>query len=133
MSVHRIRLREPWRHFPAESELKCGQAGKLDVLYGRQLRAEEKIEWRRRFNCPSGLAPEQRIWVVVENRSRSIAVYLNGRHLGQTPAGAEAVRFEVTGLLDLHNEITLMATDTPSPVPSSLPAEVSLEIVDFGS
>ncbi|NLX97029.1 MAG: hypothetical protein GXY83_12715 [Rhodopirellula sp.] len=111
MSVHRIRLREPWRH----------------------LRVEGNVQWRRKFNRPSGLGPEQRIWIEVKNRSRGVAVYLNGRHLGETPAGAEAVRFELTGLLDLHNEITLMSTDAPQRLPSPLPAEVSLEIVDLGS
>ena len=109
MDLHRIRLRRPWG-----SEVIAGA-----------------VCWRRRFGRPTGLATADRLWIVVENPSQAGTIELNGVSLGKFDGGAASSRFEVTGRLDLGNEL-LLRLPTPGDVrlPSSdtPPGAISIEI-----
>ncbi|MGO8745346.1 MAG: hypothetical protein ACLQNE_05100 [Thermoguttaceae bacterium] len=85
MNVHRIRLRGPWSCDPAP----------------------EGICWRRRFGRPTGLQPQQSVWIVVEGIVQEGSVALNGRILGRlgVPGNEPLARFEVSGSLLPRNEL----------------------------
>jgi hypothetical protein len=109
MGLHRIHLRRPWG-----SEVVAGA-----------------ICWRRRFGRPTGLATADRLWIVVENPSQSAAVELNGELLGTYEGGAASTRFEVTGRLDLRNELLLRLSASGDACPPSSdipPGTISIEI-----
>ena len=99
-SPHRIRLRRPW-----QSE-------------GRG----DRIRWTRRFGRPTGLAPGQRVWLVLEDVPAASAVSLNGHVL---PVGERA--FDVTALLRARNELVL-ETQAAGPPADTPPGLVALEI-----
>ncbi|NUQ65201.1 MAG: hypothetical protein HUU20_22270 [Pirellulales bacterium] len=108
MSVHRIRLREPWR---------------------RKL-TKEGVRWERKFNRPTGLEGKERVWVVVEHLRGGGEVRLNGRFLGGITAESGEGRFEITGQLEIHNLLTLLVAGMPTPLPPALPGAVRLEIIE---
>jgi beta-galactosidase/beta-glucuronidase len=109
MGLHRIHLRRPWG-----SEVIAGA-----------------VCWRRRFGRPTGLATADRLWIVVENPSQAGTVELNGVSLGAFDDGATSSRFEVTGQLDLGNELLLRLSasgDARLPSSDSPPGAISIEI-----
>ncbi len=115
MKVHTIRLRGPWQ----------------------QENASGRSCWRRRFGCPTGLAPQQRIWIVVEGIGGPGEVVLNGGVLGRLSAqGSEQLsRFDVSDVLRERNELAIRLDYTPSGPgarAASLPGEVRLEIEEPG-
>ena len=106
--VHRIRLRRPWACWPGA----------------------EGTAWRRRFGCPTGVGPGQRVHLCFAGFSAAIAVSLNGRRLGRLPPDALPGGFDVTGALASRNEIEVeilapAASDLPADEP---PGAVALEI-----
>lgn len=107
MGIHRIRLREPW-----ECETR-----------------RDGVCWRRRFNRPTGLGSRERVSLVVERLAGNGEVRLNGALLGRLEPADAAARFDVTDRLEPHNEVMLLVS-IPKQIPTGLPAEVALEIVD---
>jgi beta-galactosidase/beta-glucuronidase len=109
MPIHRIRLRHPWLCEPQP----------------------DAVVWRRRFNRPTGLGPEERVFLVVERLATPGTIVLNGQPLGQIRGEAGPQSFDVTDTLELSNELTLRLQSPPPDDPhrsSSLPGEVCLEI-----
>ena len=109
MNLHRIHLRRPWG-----SEVVAGA-----------------ICWRRRFGRPTGLATADRLCIVGENPSQSGTVELNGVSLGTYDGGSASSRFEVTGRLDLRNELLLRLSasgDARLPSSDTPPGAISIEI-----
>ena len=110
MTLHRIRLREPW-------QWESPEAAAL---------------WRRRFGRPTGLGPDTTVWLVVENASAPLVVQWNGDLLGPVSGVARAARFDVTARLLARNEVTIMLEQALRPsegISPGLPADVCLEIV----
>lgn len=114
-SVHVIRLRRPWHCEPLE----------------------RSVRFRRAFNRPTGLAPRQAVWLVLERISAQGHASLNGRSLGTIPPGGQAVRFDVAALLAERNELVVevVALDGNSDDEarhrtnrSGIPGDVRLEI-----
>ncbi len=106
---HRIRLRPPWQTDPREGSTR----------------------WRRHFNRPTGLDPQQRVWIVMKRIAGRGHAAVNGcplGHFGDEPG--VPCRFDVTDLLRLHNQLELtvegaLAEGAPASAP---PADVCLEI-----
>lgn len=96
---HRIRLRRPW-----QSEA-----------------TGDRVRWTRRFGRPTGLAPGQRVWLVLEDVP-AVSASLNGQVL---PVGQRA--FDVTALVQARNELVL-ETPAPGPAADAPPGLVALEI-----
>jgi hypothetical protein len=94
MNVHRIRLRGPWSCDPAP----------------------EGIRWRRRFGRPTGLQPQQSVWIAVEGIVQPGSVALNGRILGRlgVPGSEPVARFEVSGSLLPRNELCIRLENGPA-------------------
>ena len=60
--MHVIRLREPWKSQPA---------------------ADGVVRHTRHFHRPTGLAPSQSVWLVIDETPELVAVSLNGIPVGQ--------------------------------------------------
>jgi hypothetical protein len=98
--AHTIRLREPWQ---------------VEMLSGRCL-------YRRPFNCPTGLSPNDRVLLAVEQLPAAAVVRFNGQSL---PVGEAC--WEIGSLLKARNEIVIEFTATAVPEPRPF-GEVRLEI-----
>jgi len=96
--IHTIRLRHPW---------KC------DVQEGR-------VRWARSFNWPAGLTPRERVALVIEGLPVGARVTFNGEELVD--------EFDVTGMIQLHNRITIEYATAQEPEDLSFPCEVRLDI-----
>jgi hypothetical protein len=109
MGAHRIRLRKPW-HF-------------------RQ--TAQGISWQRAFHRPTGLGPEDRVWIVLDGIAGPGTVSLNDRPLGRLSGEVSDYRLDATGFLLPRNElaITLERASEPSDSDPLSPAgDVYLEI-----
>ncbi len=108
--IHCIRLREPWN---------CHRTGTL-------------LRWTRRFGRPGGLAPSDRLWLVVTNVQQSGRILLNGNLLGTLAGDGRECRFAIARQLDYRNELVvelLAAGDRwPGQLQRSRPGDVALEI-----
>lgn len=111
--VHHIRLQAAWDRCP------------------------HGASWTRSFGRPSGVGPDDRVWLVVE-RPAARAVVLNGRELAIVSAGAAAWRHHVTADLRERNELRLdvappvaVGAAGRQPLPESL-GIVRLEIESGG-
>jgi len=94
MSVHAIHLGNAWDRDPAAARTPA---------HG----------WRRRFGRPAGLAPGDRVFLVVERPALSSAASLNGRELPAIAAGTPRWTCDVTTLLLDRNDL-ILAADTPA-------------------
>lgn len=111
--VHRIRLQAAWDRCPRGAT------------------------WTRSFGRPSGVGPEDRVWLVVE-RPAACALMLNGRELPAVFPGTASWRHHVTADLRERNELRLDAGTTVAvaaagrqPLPESL-GIVRLEVESGG-
>ena len=112
--MHRIRLRKPW--------ISQRQPG--------------GVTWLRRFGCPTGVGPTDRLWLVIENLSHAGTASLNGALLGALLAAPAAGRFDVTEKLEARNKLCLdldSSADDSFLTGDDPPAEVFLEIGEQSS
>lgn len=110
--LHRIRLRRPWQ---------CQVLG-------------DRTRWTRRFGRPTGLSPEERIWLVFEGFPTGSSGSLNGQPLGQGEGG-QLGPYEVTHRLELRNELVLetpLVAESPRTPADDPPGLVFLEIRYIG-
>ena len=73
----------------------------------------------RRFGCPTGLGPRERVWLVFDGVHALGNVLLNDGPLGEIRIQRAAARLEVTGLLRARN---VLAVDVELP-PTTAPQE----------
>lgn len=115
MITHVIRLRKPWR-----CQLGAGQ-----------------VTCRRGFNRPTGLDDGERVWLIVDGVRGAAQLTINDGPLGAVAAGVPSGGWDMTDLLQSHNELAIsIACDDPAAAlaagPAALPgdliAEVRLEI-----
>jgi beta-galactosidase/beta-glucuronidase len=147
---HVIRLRGPWDIQPlarfiagpdgrmAESAADLPPAGRLTMpadwsaLFGRDYCGRARHV--RRFNRPTGLTEQSRVWLVLDGAQDHAAVTLNGHRLGSVDGPAENVPFDVTALLLDHNQL-VVDVEFASHLPEApdqcggLVGEVRLEIL----
>ncbi len=108
---HVIRLRGPWDHEPP---------------------SVGGVRSTRKFNCPTNLDPDERVWLVCEAFQHPFKVALNDQSLGHVTAFRAAARYDVTSELRPHNLVAIVVelphdADPPSG-PHDLLGEVRLEI-----
>lgn len=90
-SVHTIRLREPWE----------------------QWQSPEGFIHRRNFHAPTGITPENTLWIVIQSQETPIRLVCNGTDLGEVHREAS---FEITTLLAEMNHLEIrFAPDDPHP------------------
>jgi hypothetical protein len=121
---HVIRLRAPWDCQPLERGALSAEAA-------------PGVRCSRRFNAPSNLDAEERVWLLcdaVEHRARFT---INGHSLGMVEGPQAQPRLDITGHLQPHNQLVVeieLAVDDVTPTeigPLGLPGglgEMRLEI-----
>jgi hypothetical protein len=123
---HIIRLRHPW---------ECERVARET----REPVGEPAVRCTRRFNAPTNLDVQQRVWLVCDALDTRAHFELNGRSLGTIEGHCPQPRIDLTDVLQPHNvlviEIELSADDQQrghaAPGPWGLPGglgEVRLEI-----
>jgi hypothetical protein len=83
-AAHVIRLREPWIREPHPQGMR----------------------FRRRFNCPTGLGPQDKVWLAIEATAHSGSARCNSSEPFSLAAG-QPMQFDITAALALHNEICI--------------------------
>jgi hypothetical protein len=154
--MHTIRLRGPWqveaieryvrradgRYERSAEELPAAGRMTMPADWGELLGADflGRVRYRRIFQKPTGLDEGQRVWLVVEPARSRVIVTLGGELLGEVYWGPAAGRFDVTRLLEDHNQLDIEVEhpaldeagatndDGGSLPPGGLVGEVRLEI-----
>jgi hypothetical protein len=132
-SPHRIRLRGPWQceplarrdstaplPAPCQMMMPCrwGDGG-LGDFAGR-------VRFRRRFGLPTRLDPQEHVWITFAGIAGEAEISLNGQPLGSWTGNEGPLGFEITGLLQARNELTVEVTAADGS--GGLWGEVALEI-----
>lgn len=132
MYPHRIRLRGPWDCEPltrtdsaqplpprCRMAMPCRWGQILGDFAGR-------VRFRRHFGFPGRLDPHEHVWLTFAGVEGHAEVSLNGQALG-SGAGAEGpFEFEITGLLQVRNELTVEVSAAGGA--GGLWGEVALEV-----
>jgi hypothetical protein len=84
--AHAIRLREPW-------VVTC--------------LAAERLEFRRRFQCPPALRAADRVWLTITGLPPATQVTVNGRSIDQADDVALGMRHDIRALVQPRNEIVI--------------------------
>lgn len=132
--MHRIRLRGPWTKTHSGSSDACRTSVPDRVANvvelagsGHSPTIEEVVVYERRFNRPTGLAPETSVMLCIEKWiGKAIEISVNGHSLPFTSPPLEA---EIVQYLELHNTLHVHLAGTPTALPC-LDGEVSLLIRD---
>lgn len=79
--------------------LNCG------ALFGSDFRGQ--VRFRRRFNRPTNLDPQEAVWLVIENGEAHGRVGLNELSIGELRSDASQAEFDITPSLQTHNDLTI--------------------------
>ena len=134
---HIIRLRGPWNFQPvarfvagpdnslikSTENLPPGGTTELQSSWNDIVGADFQgiVQFTRRFHCPTGLAADSKVWLVVENFAGPASVKLNDRELGSTLGGRGSdpainqrcpARLEISDRLQSQNILAITATRT---------------------
>jgi hypothetical protein len=147
--MHIIRLRGPWQLEPVERWVRRADGGYDQVCddlpaatkatmpadwsesFGPEFFG--RVRYSRHFNLPTGLEPNDKVFLVVEPPRSRAQVRLNGQALGELRFGGPAARFDVARLLAVKNSLEI-EVEHPEPDDGSrgatggLVGEVRLEI-----
>jgi beta-galactosidase/beta-glucuronidase len=121
--MHVIRLHGPWEYEPlarvAHDNRPLPQSGRvtLPADWSQSLGADFRgqVRFLRRFNCPTGLDHEYRVYLVVEGVESFGDVSLNGVNLGTTQGRGVAFRADITSQLALHNTLSIKIESLENP------------------
>ena len=146
MHVHRIHLKGPWEVEwlgPAESPPAAATSSGIAAA-NRENRARMPAAWqslfgdaagiarfRRRFNRPTNLDADERVFLVFDGLAGRASLSLNGDALGSVEAAACPAEFDVTPRLAARNTLTVEVVFDPAHHPGrpgGLWAPVALEI-----
>ncbi len=121
--MHIIRLRGPWERQVAGSASVT--RGSVPDSEGSTADAQS-ILYLRRFNKPTGLEPQERVYLQVDHwQGERCWVELNGRSLASS--SAPPLQVDITAQLSAHNLLSLRI-DSGEGQPPSLVGEVNLAI-----
>ena len=118
-NIHPIRLHGPWNATVLVVDAATG-SGDLPAI-GLQFQCKIPCDWshwlgnsfrgrvayHRKFNRPTGLDPNQKVWLVVEEVDHDAKVYLNDRELGETALSEPPFRVEIQDILTAANLVRL--------------------------
>ncbi len=136
MSVHRIRLRGPWRYEWLTESDHVPRTGRVSLprdwreIFGE---AGGRVRFQRTFHAPTNLEPNTQVNLVCEGIGGKAKIVLNERDLGQTTEKSELpLRLGIGEFLlptnDLRIEIHFAPQDSTKP--GGLWDTVALEIVE---
>ena len=95
--MHRIHLRGPWQLEPADGSPPVTIRMPLDAETLANLHGTARLI--RRFNRPTNLSPNERVFVVLEGWETAARVSVNGVEL--------ATALDITDVLTSHNVLTI--------------------------
>jgi hypothetical protein len=142
MNVHRIHLRGPWEVQPlaravlnADGTVQWSEdvqppftvtmpadpAEYLGDFRGRVLVS-------RRFNRPTNLEPDERVWVCFPNTRAAGTARVDGIEIGRFQPSGRAAEFDLTGALKASNVLTVEIESTAKDVAPGIFGAVALEI-----
>ena len=124
--MHVIRLRGPWELTPLGAAEIPPPARTQVPGDGREVLGADfcgRARFVRRFNTPTNLDPDERVWLVVAQLDEQAEVHLNDQPLGPRAGSPTSCRHDITPLLKLHNTLTI-----ETPYPGYPLGEVHLEI-----
>jgi hypothetical protein len=142
-SPYRILLRGPWKCEPlarakrdpagalewSQTELPPAGTVRLPAVWHDLVGDfRGRVRFQRRFHPPSNIAPGDRLFIVLDAVAGTGPVLLNGHSLGSIEAPGGATRFEVTGLLQVNNDLVLEVEYTGAAAPGGQFGHVALEI-----
>ncbi|HUG94317.1 MAG TPA: hypothetical protein VML55_26035 [Planctomycetaceae bacterium] len=138
MNVHRIHLKGPWEiewlgpEQPADERAagprRVHMPAPWEALFGD---AAGTARFRRRFNRPTNLDPQERVFIVFDGIGGQANVSLNARCVGTVAEAAPAAEFDVTAVLESRNVLIVDVAFNPAErpqQPGGLWAAVALEI-----
>lgn len=142
--MHTIRLRGPWRYEVRErlagdaSHARSGKQ-KMPADWSSTLGADFRgtVRYSRVFHQPTGLEPEQQVWLVIDGVDSTAEITLNDTKLpacGAAPhnratSGSNSWRHEIQHLLSDNCELIIDVTHPPEAEEAGgLTGEVRLEI-----
>ena len=115
--IHSIRLHGPWDAKVVAVYGSHGTVGqerrvKIPSDWGDWLGADfcGQVEYRRSFNRPTGLEPDQQVWLVVEQVDFHGDVFLNDHSIGSLTCGQSPdspFRIEIGKSLELSNVLRI--------------------------
>jgi hypothetical protein len=110
--AHSFRLRDPWQREPL---------------------ADGGVRWSRVFHCPTGLEPDDALWLVCSGLPAGAVVSINDQRL-TPPDHSGPNRFDVTPHLADANCIEILLTSDLAPQasglkPQAFPYDVRLGVV----
>jgi len=157
--MHIIRLRGPWQLEPLaryveqphgydrqSADLPAGGRATMPADWCATCGQDflGVVRYRRSFQKPTGLAPGERVWLVVEPPRSLASVFLAEQPLGEVHCGGPVGRFDITPLLADGNALVIEVEhpaldEDGSPTdentaaePGGLVGEVRLEIEESG-
>ena len=154
--MHTIRLRGPWHvepvsrfvpqpdgtYRPTSDDLPPAARETMPADWSQTLGGDflGRVVYRRTFQKPTGLEGGERVFLVVEPPRSSACITWKGNLLGFVNPGEPAGRFEITRLLEDHNQVEIIVDhpdldymrstvgDPAQLPPGGLVGEVRLEI-----
>jgi len=117
--IHTIRLHGPWiakvlfvdpcsdpQNLPdLDQDHRCKIPSDWSDWLGPSFRG--RVAYRRSFNRPTQLDPDQKVWLVVEEVDFRAEIFLNDQRLGQTTLGEDPFRAEIHNQLAVANLIRI--------------------------
>jgi beta-galactosidase/beta-glucuronidase len=120
---HVIRLRGPWDLEPLARDVPTGGGGYRrevgDLPAGGRVQVPGDwqaslgahfvgcVRYTRRFNCPTNLGPDERVWLAFDGVDYQSQVTLNAQALGAVQGYGSPSRIEITSLLEPRNVLAL--------------------------
>ena len=115
--IHSIRLHGPWDAkvvavYGSHGTVGQERRAKIPSDWGDWLGADfcGQVEYRRSFNRPTGLEPDQQVWLVVEQVDFHGDVFLNAHSIGSLTCGQSPdspFRIEIGKSLELSNVLRI--------------------------
>lgn len=120
MPTHRMHLKGPWDFYWLDREEPDGRA--VMPMSWRELFGAEsgRVEFRRKFNMPTNLEAHEHVWIVFDGIGGESTVSVNRELLGHIAADQSNAEFEITSLLNVHNELCVALSFDPARVPPEL-------------
>jgi len=123
MYPHRIHLRGPWDCEPL-TRSTIHADGRIEVIDGALPPAcrlnmpcrwatgglglfSGQVRFRRRFQWPSAIDYYERLWLAFHGVDYFASVHLNGIELGQHAGAFDPFEFDITGIVQPRNELTV--------------------------
>lgn len=122
-SPHFIRLRAAWQRDCGSGWARCDLPDSLESASG------QRVHYRRTFNCPTGLAVGQPVWLVFEGWQGQMEVLLDDQILTAKIDSQEAPwKHEITRFLRGSHRLEVYLEREGAMSPMGLTGLVSLRI-----